>query len=109
MMTWFIDLVWIHFCDYPFHHSLCASMLSLYKHYIWHFNFFPVQRSSQWMTEEDLFVSGITVCPLNAKVRWVNCNVKVLQCFQVFYNIGKVKSDSGDVVTGLAAYKEAIR
>lgn len=29
--------------------------------------------------------------------------------FQVLYNIGKVKSDAGDVTKGVVAYREAIR
>lgn len=53
-----------------------------------------ITRSSQWLDGERLFTSGYAVCPLNAKV---------------LYNIGKVKSDRGDMIVGEAAYREAIR
>ncbi len=36
-------------------------------------------------------------------------NIEYTYSIQVLYNIGKVRSDKGDVVTGEAAYREAIR
>ena len=29
---------------------------------------YNMQRSNQWLNEESLFISGLQVCPLNAKV-----------------------------------------
>ena len=31
-------------------------------------SFFFFQRSAEWLDEDTLFTSGLTVCPLNAKV-----------------------------------------
>ena len=31
-------------------------------------SFFFFQRSAEWFDEDTLFTSGLTVCPLNAKV-----------------------------------------
>lgn len=52
------------------------------------------QRSRDWLTEKQLFSSGLEVCPLNAKVH---------------YNMGKVAADSGDVVEAVRRYREALR
>ncbi|KAK4313661.1 hypothetical protein Pmani_015008 [Petrolisthes manimaculis] len=52
------------------------------------------QRSRDWLTERQLFSSGLHVCPLNAKVH---------------YNMGKVAADSGDVVEAVRRYREALR
>ncbi|XP_045600678.2 LOW QUALITY PROTEIN: protein O-mannosyl-transferase TMTC4 [Procambarus clarkii] len=52
------------------------------------------QRSHDWLTEKQLFSSGLDVCPLNAKVH---------------YNMGKVAADTGDVVEAVRRYREALR
>ncbi|XP_045129547.1 protein O-mannosyl-transferase TMTC4-like isoform X4 [Portunus trituberculatus] len=52
------------------------------------------QRSREWLTEKQLFNSGLDVCPLNAKVH---------------YNIGKVAADAGDVMEAVRRYREALR
>ncbi|RXG58258.1 Transmembrane and TPR repeat-containing protein 4 [Armadillidium vulgare] len=52
------------------------------------------QRSRDWLTENQLFKSGLDVCPLNAKVH---------------YNMGKVAADAGDVDEAVRRYREAIR
>nr|XP_053627022.1 protein O-mannosyl-transferase TMTC4-like isoform X2 [Cherax quadricarinatus] len=52
------------------------------------------QRSRDWLTEKQLFSSGLDVCPLNAKVH---------------YNMGKVAADTGDVVEAVRRYREALR
>ncbi|XP_050690684.1 protein O-mannosyl-transferase TMTC4-like isoform X2 [Eriocheir sinensis] len=52
------------------------------------------QRSREWLTEKQLFSSGLNVCPLNAKVH---------------YNIGKVAADAGDVMEAVRRYREALR
>ena len=52
------------------------------------------QRTRDWLNEQQLFSTGLQVCPLNAKVH---------------YNLGKVASDSEDIETATYRYKEAIR
>ncbi|KAK7085136.1 Protein O-mannosyl-transferase tmtc4 [Halocaridina rubra] len=52
------------------------------------------QRSRDWLTEKQLFSSGLDVCPLNAKVH---------------YNMGKVAADTGDVLEAVRRYREALR
>ncbi|XP_047494234.1 protein O-mannosyl-transferase TMTC4-like [Penaeus chinensis] len=52
------------------------------------------QRSRDWLTEKQLFSSGLDVCPLNAKVH---------------YNMGKVAADNGDVFEAVSRYREALR
>lgn len=52
------------------------------------------QRSMEWQNEYALFVSGLTVCPLNAKVH---------------YNVAKAADANHQVTWALAEYKEAIR
>ena len=58
------------------------------------FSIRSIHRSNQWTNEIDLFTSGASVCPLNAKVH---------------YNIGKVMSDqAGQNDIALAAYRKAV-
>ncbi|XP_073254700.1 protein O-mannosyl-transferase TMTC4-like [Porites lutea] len=52
-----------------------------------------VQRSAEWVDEDTLFTSGLTVCPLNAKVH---------------YNIGKLRAEKGQAVIAEKFYREAI-
>ncbi|XP_076059798.1 protein O-mannosyl-transferase TMTC4-like isoform X2 [Oratosquilla oratoria] len=52
------------------------------------------QRSQDWLTEKQLFRSGLDVCPLNAKVH---------------YNMGKVAADTNDVPEAVRRYREALR
>ncbi|MPC30586.1 Transmembrane and TPR repeat-containing protein 4 [Portunus trituberculatus] len=58
------------------------------------------QRSREWLTEKQLFNSGLDVCPLNAKVQHL---------LNVHYNIGKVAADAGDVMEAVRRYREALR
>ena len=51
-------------------------------------------RTSDWLSEVNLFSSGLTVCPLNAKVH---------------YNLGKVAGDGGRTDESIERYREAIR
>ncbi|XP_014219395.1 transmembrane and TPR repeat-containing protein 4 [Copidosoma floridanum] len=51
-------------------------------------------RSEQWKTETTLFQSGLSVCPLNAKVH---------------YNVAKNAADRGFVENAKLMYEEAIR
>lgn len=53
-----------------------------------------VQRSAEWLTEETLYSSGVSVCPLNAKIH---------------YNVGKLEADNGRLAEAEKYYKEAIR
>ncbi|XP_054708383.1 protein O-mannosyl-transferase TMTC4-like [Uloborus diversus] len=53
-----------------------------------------VKRSADWSNEENLFQSGLNVCPLNAKVH---------------YNIAKNAADNGNHEVAIKRYKEAIR
>ena len=51
-------------------------------------------RSGEWATEMDLFTSGLTVCPGNAKVH---------------YNIAKKQADLGNTSAAVLSYREAVR
>lgn len=51
-------------------------------------------RSDQWKNEHSLFRSGLSVCPLNAKVH---------------YNVAKNAADSGNTTLAEAEYLEALR
>ncbi|NXU78400.1 TMTC4 protein, partial [Oreotrochilus melanogaster] len=51
-------------------------------------------RSSQWRSEEQLFRSALSVCPLNAKVH---------------YNVGKNLADKGNQNAAIKYYREAVR
>ncbi|KAM4558470.1 protein O-mannosyl-transferase TMTC4 isoform 2-T3 [Odontesthes bonariensis] len=51
-------------------------------------------RSHQWRSEQSLFTSALTVCPLNAKVH---------------YNVGKNLADRGNTTAAVGYYREAVR
>ncbi|XP_067111249.1 protein O-mannosyl-transferase TMTC4 isoform X3 [Osmerus mordax] len=51
-------------------------------------------RSHQWRSEESLFSSALSVCPLNAKVH---------------YNVGKNLADRGNSSGAIKYYREAVR
>ncbi|CAJ1079773.1 protein O-mannosyl-transferase TMTC4 isoform X1 [Xyrichtys novacula] len=51
-------------------------------------------RSHQWRSEQSLFTSALSVCPLNAKVH---------------YNVGKNLADRGNATTAIKYYREAVR
>ncbi|XP_067842710.1 protein O-mannosyl-transferase TMTC4 isoform X2 [Heptranchias perlo] len=53
-----------------------------------------IRRSYQWRTEEDLFISALSVCPFNAKVH---------------YNVGKNLADRGKEIPAIQYYREAVR
>ncbi|XP_029324718.1 protein O-mannosyl-transferase TMTC4 isoform X2 [Mus caroli] len=53
-----------------------------------------VIRSGEWRSEEQLFRSALSVCPLNAKVH---------------YNIGKNLADQGNQTAAIKYYREAVR
>ncbi|KAK4880138.1 hypothetical protein RN001_008284 [Aquatica leii] len=52
-----------------------------------------VQRNTDWLTEKNLFISALDVCPLNAKVH---------------YNVGKVAADNNEHRLAIEEYKKAI-
>uniref|UniRef100_A0A8C1HR44 dolichyl-phosphate-mannose--protein mannosyltransferase n=1 Tax=Cyprinus carpio carpio TaxID=630221 RepID=A0A8C1HR44_CYPCA len=52
------------------------------------------QRSQQWRSEQSLFASALSVCPLNAKVH---------------YNVGKNLADRGNQSAAVKYYREAVR
>ncbi|XP_047035892.1 protein O-mannosyl-transferase TMTC4-like isoform X1 [Helicoverpa zea] len=62
-------------------------LLLIYATRSWH-------RSQDWQTEHGLFISGLSVCPLNAKVH---------------YNVAKAADANNQVDWALYEYKEAIR
>lgn len=51
-------------------------------------------RSQQWRSEQSLFTSALSVCPLNAKVH---------------YNVGKNLADRGNQSAAIKYYREAVR
>ncbi|KAL0964105.1 hypothetical protein UPYG_G00318730 [Umbra pygmaea] len=51
-------------------------------------------RSHQWRSEQSLFTSALSVCPLNAKVH---------------YNVGKNLADRGNTNAAIVYYREAVR
>ncbi|XP_026857179.2 protein O-mannosyl-transferase TMTC4 isoform X4 [Electrophorus electricus] len=51
-------------------------------------------RSQQWRSEQSLFASALSVCPLNAKVH---------------YNVGKNLADRGSQDAAIQYYREAVR
>ncbi|KAM9483968.1 protein O-mannosyl-transferase TMTC4 isoform 2-T2 [Salvelinus alpinus] len=51
-------------------------------------------RSHQWRSEQSLFTSALSVCPLNAKVH---------------YNVGKNLADRGNTSAAIRYYREAVR
>ncbi|XP_016147736.1 transmembrane and TPR repeat-containing protein 4-like isoform X2 [Sinocyclocheilus grahami] len=52
------------------------------------------QRSQHWRSEQSLFTSALSVCPLNAKVH---------------YNVGKNLADRGNQSAAIKYYREAVR
>ena len=56
--------------------------------------FRAVCRSAEWRTEGLLFHSGLSVCPLNAKVH---------------YNIAKNAGDAGNRTLAVFEYRQALR
>lgn len=52
-----------------------------------------IQRNLEWLTEEKLFNSALSVCPLNAKVH---------------YNVAKVAADKNNHEVAIFEYKRAI-
>lgn len=52
------------------------------------------QRSQQWRSEQSLFTSALSVCPLNAKVH---------------YNVGKNLADRGNQSAAVKYYRQAVR
>uniref|UniRef100_A0A673KYS8 dolichyl-phosphate-mannose--protein mannosyltransferase n=1 Tax=Sinocyclocheilus rhinocerous TaxID=307959 RepID=A0A673KYS8_9TELE len=52
------------------------------------------QRSQHWRSEQSLFTSAVSVCPLNAKVH---------------YNVGKNLADRGNQSAAIKYYREAVR
>eukprot|EP00064_Thunnus_orientalis_P007054 superscaffoldBa00000763_g7073 len=69
---------------------LCASVLTLLCVYVAR----CALRSHQWRSEQSLFTSALTVCPLNAKVH---------------YNVGKNLADRGNTTAAITYYREAVR
>uniref|UniRef100_A0A3Q3XNG4 dolichyl-phosphate-mannose--protein mannosyltransferase n=1 Tax=Mola mola TaxID=94237 RepID=A0A3Q3XNG4_MOLML len=69
---------------------LCISMLALLCVYVAR----CALRSRQWQSEQSLFTSALSVCPLNAKVH---------------YNVGKNLADRGNVTAAVGYYREAVR
>ncbi|ETE71325.1 Transmembrane and TPR repeat-containing protein 4, partial [Ophiophagus hannah] len=69
---------------------LVAAMLGLLLINVWR----CVIRSNQWRSEEQLFRSALSVCPLNAKVH---------------YNVGKNLADNGNQSAAISYYREAVR
>lgn len=53
-----------------------------------------LQRAAEWGNELDLYRSGLTVCPGNAKIH---------------YNVGKILADHGDTMKAAVSYSNAIR
>uniref|UniRef100_A0A4W2GY87 dolichyl-phosphate-mannose--protein mannosyltransferase n=1 Tax=Bos indicus x Bos taurus TaxID=30522 RepID=A0A4W2GY87_BOBOX len=53
-----------------------------------------VVRSGEWRSEDHLFRSALSVCPLNAKVH---------------YNVGKNLADKGNQTAAIRYYREAVR
>ncbi|XP_015270592.1 PREDICTED: transmembrane and TPR repeat-containing protein 4 isoform X1 [Gekko japonicus] len=69
---------------------LVAALLGLLLINVWR----CVIRSNQWRSEEQLFRSALSVCPLNAKVH---------------YNVGKNLADKGNQSAAISYYREAVR
>ncbi|TMS06541.1 Transmembrane and TPR repeat-containing protein 4 [Larimichthys crocea] len=69
---------------------LCTSMLALLCVYVAR----CALRSHQWRSEQSLFTSALSVCPLNAKVH---------------YNVGKNLADRGNTTAAIGYYREAVR
>uniref|UniRef100_A0A3B4ZNR6 dolichyl-phosphate-mannose--protein mannosyltransferase n=1 Tax=Stegastes partitus TaxID=144197 RepID=A0A3B4ZNR6_9TELE len=69
---------------------LCVMVLALLCVYVVR----CALRSHQWRSEQSLFSSALTVCPLNAKVH---------------YNVGKNLADKGNTSAAVSYYREAVR
>ncbi|XP_055726913.1 protein O-mannosyl-transferase TMTC4 isoform X2 [Salvelinus fontinalis] len=69
---------------------LRASLLALLCVYVAR----SALRSHQWRSEQSLFTSALSVCPLNAKVH---------------YNVGKNLADRGNTSAAIRYYREAVR
>uniref|UniRef100_A0A667ZVZ8 dolichyl-phosphate-mannose--protein mannosyltransferase n=1 Tax=Myripristis murdjan TaxID=586833 RepID=A0A667ZVZ8_9TELE len=69
---------------------LCVSVLALLCVYVAR----CALRSHQWRSEQSLFTSALSVCPLNAKVH---------------YNVGKNLADRGNTSAAIKYYREAVR
>ncbi|KAM6448586.1 protein O-mannosyl-transferase TMTC4 isoform 1-T1 [Liasis olivaceus] len=69
---------------------LVAALLGLLLINVWR----CILRSNQWRSEERLFRSALSVCPLNAKVH---------------YNVGKNLADNGNQSAAISYYREAVR
>lgn len=82
-------------------------------------------RSHQWRSEQSLFTSALSVCPLNAKVKpnpvsLRHVSVKQRNSLshalmsnvllpQVHYNVGKNLADRGNTTAAIGYYREAVR
>uniref|UniRef100_A0A3P8S248 dolichyl-phosphate-mannose--protein mannosyltransferase n=1 Tax=Amphiprion percula TaxID=161767 RepID=A0A3P8S248_AMPPE len=69
---------------------LCVMVLALLCVYVVR----CALRSHQWRSEQSLFSSALSVCPLNAKVH---------------YNVGKNLADKGNTAAAVSYYREAVR
>uniref|UniRef100_A0A669CV90 Transmembrane O-mannosyltransferase targeting cadherins 4 n=1 Tax=Oreochromis niloticus TaxID=8128 RepID=A0A669CV90_ORENI len=69
---------------------LCVMVLALLCVYVVR----CALRSHQWRSEQSLFTSALSVCPLNAKVH---------------YNVGKNLADRGNTTAAITYYREAVR
>ncbi|XP_008280439.1 protein O-mannosyl-transferase TMTC4 isoform X2 [Stegastes partitus] len=79
------------FCCWSKHRRLlCVMVLALLCVYVVR----CALRSHQWRSEQSLFSSALTVCPLNAKVH---------------YNVGKNLADKGNTSAAVSYYREAVR
>lgn len=65
-----------------------------YMYVVFVLGFRAVCRSAEWRTEGVLFHSGLSVCPLNAKVH---------------YNIAKNAGDAGNRTLAVFEYRQALR
>uniref|UniRef100_A0A3P8UZS6 dolichyl-phosphate-mannose--protein mannosyltransferase n=1 Tax=Cynoglossus semilaevis TaxID=244447 RepID=A0A3P8UZS6_CYNSE len=70
--------------------QLCVLVLALLCAYVAR----CALRSHQWRSEQSLFSSALSVCPLNAKVH---------------YNVGKNLADRGNPDDAIGYYREAVR
>ncbi|XP_026232300.1 protein O-mannosyl-transferase TMTC4 isoform X2 [Anabas testudineus] len=77
-------------CWTKYRKLLCMSVLALLCVYVAR----CALRSHQWRTEQSLFTSALSVCPLNAKVH---------------YNVGKNLADRGNSTAAITYYREAVR
>uniref|UniRef100_A0A9J7XZ12 dolichyl-phosphate-mannose--protein mannosyltransferase n=1 Tax=Cyprinus carpio carpio TaxID=630221 RepID=A0A9J7XZ12_CYPCA len=71
-------------------HKVCAATLTLLCVNVAR----SAQRSQHWRSEQSLFTSALSVCPLNAKVH---------------YNVGKNLADRGNQSAAVKYYREAVR